>query len=138
MESQWNVTFSKLGHRLISSKPYLDCSELNGGEEVVVTFVISGSDGPEVFEFVSLVTNGILHVDGTKYRSSPSTCRKGAGDMAAMAPVAAALYRAALGLWQPRGVYVFISHGNGDQWRVRENAGRLATTCLPRAAWAGS
>ena len=41
-----------LGHRLIKSHPNTDGGKFDRSEIVLWQFVISGSDGPEVFEFV--------------------------------------------------------------------------------------
>ena len=48
-----------LGHRLVTSQPNSDGSELYAGEEVVIAFVVSGCDGAEVFDLAEETLNAI-------------------------------------------------------------------------------
>src|SRR5882672_5269840 len=53
-----------LGHRLIRAHPNSEGGELDGGEEVVVAFVVSRGDGSEMLEFVEEAFDGVaLFVD---------------------------------------------------------------------------
>ena len=52
-------TCTRLGDRLIISQTGADRRELGGREEVVVTLVVSGGGGPEVFELVEEALEGV-------------------------------------------------------------------------------